>query len=263
MKNYIYRLIETITLILTILVGLIISVLDLTGLLDSSPMISKRSPAITLLCVAFVASYLILERKNNLYNYNRLLTFISSSSSQIIKSLKGVEIKVYHSKGDFAQVLLSKLKEAKQVDSLVWTKRRPEPAADKDNEFYRKYSKVSNEIMQKRDIVWREVFIPDENLVKRCEERLLNTKIKGYYAGYYEQPAPENLPRFSFMIINKKELFLFRLPDILNIRLYICHEDLVKYFSNFYTIIWNESKKIKEDIDTDFELLNNLKNKIF
>ena len=61
--RYILRRIELVLLLTTAGVSLAISVLDLIGLLDTSSWIAQRIPALVLLCLGFVASYLIVERR--------------------------------------------------------------------------------------------------------------------------------------------------------------------------------------------------------
>jgi len=54
---------EYIALLTTAGVGIVVSILDLSGLLENTSWIGQRITALTLLLVGFIATYLVFERQ--------------------------------------------------------------------------------------------------------------------------------------------------------------------------------------------------------
>ena len=60
------KLVEYSLISVTAGISLLISSLDLAGMLDANSWVTQRIPSLTLLATGFIASYLILERRDKL-----------------------------------------------------------------------------------------------------------------------------------------------------------------------------------------------------
>ena len=124
----ILKLIEYGFLFITAGICLLISCLDLAGMLDSNSWIVARIPSLTLLAIGSVAGYLILERRGKLNdiaaslssNHSEMLRLISESTSSTIQSLDGVEIISFHSDADGFLYLSNRLQTARKVDDIAY-----------------------------------------------------------------------------------------------------------------------------------------------
>jgi hypothetical protein len=259
---------ELVLLTVTAGVGIVIAVLDVSGLLDSGSWVIKRIPVITLLSVGFIASYLIIERRNKIdkiatflqESHKEIVETISASSSQAIQALEGVEIQSYNSREEFARAFVHRIKRAKHIDDLVWSNYSgKEPTSEKGATMTQTYSVTVDQVLRKPDVVWREIVIFTASRFARTEERIMDQRIKGFNVGFFDEVEPSNAPRPSFMLVDNEDLFLFHLPNQLNLRLRIKHPTLVSYFAKYYEALWEKSIKLKQGEKIDYSQLNNLR----
>ena len=114
----------------TALISGVVSLLDMFGLLEGAKWLADRVPTLTLLMIGIVAGYLVLERRNQLeelekdtkQGFSNLEQSVSTSASNIIDSLSGVEIKQFDSENELMRYLNKRLPQAKQqIDDLSWS----------------------------------------------------------------------------------------------------------------------------------------------
>lgn len=261
--------VENLLLFATSGMSLVISLLDLSGLMDSSSAVAQRIPSLTLLCVGFIAGYLILERRSKLdeiaksvsKNAEEILREISGSRTEIIQSIGSIEVSVFNSRGDFAQAFADRIEKATRVDDLVWSNVPTEAVSRKDLEAVSRYSSTVNEVLRKPDTIWREIAVLTEKRFQRSEGRILDKSIKGFNMGYVEMPFPDEIPRISFIIIDNEDVFLAHLPGAENLRLRIRHPEIVNYFAKYYEAMWKSCIKIKQGETVDYERLEEQRKK--
>ncbi len=242
------KLIEYSLLSVTAGISLLISGLDLAGLLDADSWVIQRIPSLTLLATGFVASYLILERRGKLEKIARssevstknILKAVATSASGTIQALDGVELKSFQSDTASYSYLVERLSAAKKVNDITWEV-DIQPLAARDIEALESYRKIVMETARKPDVIWREIVIfTSKKKFERFRTRLIED-VPSYNLVYYDE-LPKNSPRkLHFMIIDNEEVFLLGR----NISLIVKHPDIVTYFSEYYKRLWSEGKILK------------------
>lgn len=246
--------VDTILLSVMAVISILIAGLDVSGLFDTSSWLASRVPALTLLCIGFIAAYLIIERRVHLSNlvstialqHDEILQAIEQSSKSTIRSLNGIDLNVYTSRSEFAKAFAQRIKTAQKIDDLVWGNfSGREPISGKDISAKDDYSEVVEGLLRKSNVVWRELVVFNEKRFQRTKKRVIDPGIKGLNVGYFEIEEPDIIPRISFMVIDNKEVFLFHLTNQLNLRLHIKQPDIVQYFASYYEALWDSSTKLK------------------
>jgi hypothetical protein len=254
-------IIEYAALSATAAISIIIASLDLIGLLDASNWLAQRIPALTLLGIGFVASYLILERRNALDKIaislgehdQEVLQALTSSSSRTIRALQGVEVRAFHDGADFISYFLDRARRANRVDDMRWGTPVP-PSSAREREIYDSYSQVIAEVASRPDVVWREVVMFIQKSPFERVKPLLLAHIPGYSVAYYSAVSNEAPPRMTFAIIDAEEVFLASY----GLRLAIRHPDVVEYFLQHYEDIWKNGQILKLGGSTDLEAVRRL-----
>src|SRR3989304_7329593 len=100
---------ERIAIILTVSASLLVSLLDLLGLLGAIPWLAGRTPAITLLLLALLAGYVSLERFGRLAHIERTIIM---STDKILASLSGVEAVLLPSSEDAFSYMSARISSA-------------------------------------------------------------------------------------------------------------------------------------------------------
>jgi hypothetical protein len=252
---------EIVLLVLTLAVSSIVSLLDLFGFLDSVPWLKDNVPTITLLMIGLIAGYLVLERRTQIegiqqgtqQGFSNLEQSLKTSTSTIIESLQGVEIRRFESGNEFMRYINKRLNQVKkQVDDLscspaVSIARELRTTLEVDKEYEERVSQVAQ---QKP---YREVFV--FNRPGRIEKlrRRLSENQPGYSCAYYGNLT---VPVVQFMIIDKEEVLI--LSDEYESKLAIRHPALVGLFVEYYEEIWRKSTAIKTGTTIDHEVVKRI-----
>ena len=145
-------------LALVLIIGtvcIVVALMDVTGLIDANSWIAQRVPALTLLAVGFVASYLIVERRNKLDTIGdtvearskEILEGISSASSRTIEALNGVEVRSFASSAEIVTYASECFRKASRIDSVTIGGLEVQPRSSKDTTAYLDYQKTISEIL--------------------------------------------------------------------------------------------------------------------
>ena len=240
--------IEYILIFITAGVSIVIAVLDLAGLLDTIPWITQRIPTITLLGIGFVASYLILERRGKIDEIANSLkqqeanisNLVSTSFSDTIRALDGVEVKVYHEGYKFITDFQKRARTAKRIDDVTWGEDVP-PTSGQELKVYKSYYDTMSKIASKPNVVWREIIMFVQRSRFERVKPFLQADLLGYSVKFYDAISTEMPPRMTFTIVDGEEVFL----SSQNLRLTIRHLNIVDYFAQHYENLWQKSKSLK------------------
>jgi hypothetical protein len=254
--------IELVLLLALPAISLVISVLDLFDLLNSVPFITDRLPALVLLSVSFVATYLVFERRTKLDSMAQML---DERTEKLLRST-GMEIQKYSTPAEWARASTARLREAKIVDSVSWTEDVDTMfrwSAD-DAQAFRENHDATYEIIRRPDVKWREVFIfyPSEiQYFENEKENVLDRTAVGYNLAYYEVPGASSPPLIGgFWIVdagtNESEIFLASADS--TILLSTTHPLVVSYYSNYFESLWDRARKLKTGPKTDVQALEEL-----
>ena len=115
--------IEQIIIWVIAVLSAVVSILDLFGALDSIPWVAKKTPALILLVIAIIASYLVLERRNNLDKLmtqaNNIETLVSEGIEHTIKSVGGVQVTIFTKDDELLEYLVDRIHYATEsIDDL-------------------------------------------------------------------------------------------------------------------------------------------------
>jgi hypothetical protein len=258
-----YHRIELALLIIVAGLSVIIAILDTAGLLDGVQWIAQRIPALILLCVGFIASYLILERRGKL---NEIALLINERSDAILNTV-GVEVQEYHTSGDWSEAMALRISRAKRVDDVSWAElgKIQFRWSQADRAAHARCDELVAKVIRDPKITWREIYIffpgdpPDR--FQSEKKNLLDKKAVGYSVGYFDAPPPEIAPRIGgFMVVDsgEKDAEIFVASSDSTIWLKIKHPALVRYYSNYFESLWINAKKLKVGPSLNNQLLQQL-----
>lgn len=233
---------EVLLLFITAGLSVLIASLDISGLLDSSNLLSQRIPSLTLLCAGFIASYLILERRGK----------IEDISTQLMQLTQGVEVIRFASDRDAITYYVKAFKNA--------TKSIDQASIDIVRTQYSDARKQVNEIREKvielDKVKFRYIAtLYDQERLQRAKRHILDRESYNYFAGFYIKQdlfKPFNeIPVFSFTILDDNEVFT-RSPfehGEYSGYIVIRNQHVVKFFRDYYSKLWDNTYKLKTHDD--------------
>ena len=213
---------EIYILLATVIVGGVISVLDLVGALDSVIWLKDRVPAITLLIVTLIASSLYIGS----YNTREFLKSVLPTSAvtkfgtveeerfYILKRIKQANRSVYDI------TWLPHLKPGTMIDLMASTE-------DKE-EYLQAIERVSSRIPYHETMM----FCGSANRVNKAR-RLIEQAGDYYRLAVYPDLPPHAPPRWQFLIIDEEEVIL---PEWM---LAIRQPEIVAEFCQYYQRVWD------------------------
>jgi len=240
--RYILRRIELVLLLTTAGVSLAISVLDLIGLLDTSSWIAQRIPALVLLCLGFVASYLIVERRGKLEDIARI---VDERSIAILQAV-GVEVEEYQTSADWVSAIAMRVRSGKHFKDVSWAEEEElqHRWSQEDRVAYEHCNAIISEVIRKQDVIWREVCVFSRSRFARMREDILDESAIGYSVAYFE-PSTKAVPRIGgFLVIDDKEVFVASAESTIWLR--VKHPAIVRYFSEYFETLWRHAKVLKK-----------------
>jgi hypothetical protein len=251
--------IELVLLILTAGVSIIVSVLDLTGILDSAPDVARRIPSLVLLSVGFIASYLIVERRGKLED---IYSSLARHNYEMLRAI-GIEVEEYSTSADWAMSLSNRIRKAKRVNDVSWGDEESlqHRWSQSDRTAHNKCDAAVAEIIRKHDVIWREVCVFSENRFKRKSKDILDPQAIGYSIAYLEPSTKKAIPRIGgFMTIDAEtqegELFIANTESTMWLR--IRHPAIVSYFAHYFDNLWNAASILKSGPHLNQELFKKL-----
>ena len=256
----IIEFLATVLLVLVGLLGLLISILDFIGTdFTNGPWKWLKGPTpVTLMTVAVLALALGLERivrfRQINQQFNKIESLLTEGPDRIIQSLDGVNIRRLNNAPELYGYVVKRMREAKRtIDDLTWgtAEREITPAGDA---AFKKYVETIPVVCSKKSIAYREVmsFSPYDRL-KHLDraEAMLNKDIFGYRLRYYELSTEGLPPLLLFMVIDSEEVIIaswgspfFHLEQ--EVQLAIRQPDIVKIFQDYYNVIWQGAKILKD-----------------
>lgn len=254
---------ERVVLLLVAAVSGGVSFLHLVGLLEYEG-VTERIPALTLLCVALVIGSLALQQRAKIDNLEHLMT---SGTERIIRSLNGVEVRMFTHTKDLYIYAIKRMKEAKEsIDDLTWglSERERTPEGQK---AYEEYVKAIKAVCAKGNVSYREVMsFPAENHFNRADS-LLRQGTPGYHLRYYEVTSEHHPPLISFMVVDSEEVILgfYRsgvLPVDKEVRLAVRHPDIARLFADYYDAIWQGAKPMEGAKEVTLMLLQEIRQRL-
>jgi hypothetical protein len=212
-------------LLVTILIGGLVSILDLIGGLDSIDWLKDRIPTITLLMVALIAGSLLVS----MHNYRRFMESVLPFGT--VRRLDGYEEQLSY--------IVKRIKQARKcVYDITWAQpfRSLVIASDRDRDRYIKAIESASDRILYHEIT---MFCGSQRRADKVR-RLLHGKNAGKYfeLAVYSDLPEDAPPRWQFLIIDKEEVIL---PDL---RLSVKQPEVVDYFCRFYEALWDQAEII-------------------
>lgn len=201
------------------------------------------------------ATYESIEKKSSIDNPMKDIVGID-----LFNNLTGISgIKRLSSLNEMYFQMTCKMRDAKiSVDDITWAT-TTFYRTKSDRNSYEEYKMTMQEILEKKDIKYREISsIGHQSYLWRVEELL---KFYNYNIGYYEVPK---IPLISYMVIDNKDAFIgfYRdpfLPIDDEVYLHITNKDVIAFLVDYYQTLWSGSVKVKEGDTVDYKTLESIK----
>jgi len=233
------QFIENLTLKIISLAVIIVSVLDLIGILDNITWISSRIPKVILLLLGTVILLLI----NSMKTINSNIEKINSGGVDILEFDNAAEIY------DYVSTQLNKAKHS--IEDITWGSYTGYRTKD-EQDAYERYVKTMQKVCKKKNIMYKEISsLSDEHYFERATKLFINYN---YHLSYHNIDEV-NVPLISYAIIDNEQVIcgFSRVPG--QVRpldgikyLSIKSPVLVKFFKDYYDTIWEKAEKIKESL---------------
>ncbi|MCQ3972816.1 MAG: hypothetical protein DPW09_05130 [Anaerolineae bacterium] len=256
------RRVELLLLFIVAGLSVIISILDTAGLLDGVQWIAQRIPALILLCVGFIASYLILERRGKL---DEIALMVDERSTAILKTI-GVEVNEYNTSEEYLDAIAQRVIKAKRIDNVNWVDEGEVQFrwSQSDQEAAARAFSLVKKVIHNPKVAWRDIYIFFPNNPHRFEyakTTVLDKRVTGYSAAYFNTPPPEAVPQIGAFIIvdsGEQDAEVFVSSHDSTIWLNIKHPTVVRYFANYYESLWKKAIKLKVGSTIDNQLFQQL-----
>jgi hypothetical protein len=233
----------------TAIISVSIALLDFLGALDSIPWVSERIPTLTLLAVGLLASYIALERRNQLQIMHKELVDAvrklaqdqEKSTSSVIQSLHGVEVRTFTDGYELLSYVNKKVaSSSKRIDDVSWrptffSKNYGQTAQAPNREF----PDILRNTIQRTP--YREILIFNKPGRKEKIYNVLKENLAGYSCAYFDEQL--QVPLFQFMIIDQEEVIIF--GDLVSSSISIRHPIIVESFGSYYEEAWQKAQKLK------------------
>lgn len=246
--------------------GLLVSVLDLTGALKAMPWLDARLPALTLLLLAAVAGYLAYGRPREL-RYLRGLT--ESAVDDVVQALDGVQVRRLKNSEEYYRYLRNRVSAAGEcVDDLTWGLLSNSGATRAViKEFDRYVTSLQAVCRDNESVKVREVFtFPSSARIHRARE-VLESGCPNYFLAYYDVDHEKCPPLMQFIVIDQKEVVFGTHRGQLTLAdeefyLAVTHPIIVAKFLSYFNTIWQGAEKLQKDDAPLPEVLSDLERRL-
>ena len=246
--------VEHLSLIVTAGISILISFLDLTGLLENIPFLAGRTSALSLLVLGVVVGYLALERRSKL---DRIEQLVVEGFESAILSLQGGPVRLLSNSQDVYEYAAQRMGEATEsIDDLTWGMVPVTRLTESQQHAFERYYNSRIATASRKHIRYREVMsFPSEarSGIERLEwaEEMAEKNIFGYQLRYYDFSHRDVPPLLQFLLIDSEEvIFAFyrgmNLPLEGEVHLAVKHPRIVSLFQDYYDSIWQGAKVLKE-----------------
>lgn len=237
--------IEQATLGLTAIIGILISLLDLFGLLENVPALANKLPTISLLSIGLIMGYLTLERRSKLDNIERLIDKLEHSvqdeAKKTIIALGGVSVISLTESEIGLDYLARRILESKnRIDLASFVE-----AYRRDTIESQKWEKAIERVLLSNSIRFRYVCAFDEGRLNRVKKHLSNPKISKFFVGYFPANV-KAVPIPGFLVLDEEEVIITfpQAYGTAEVWLSIKHPEVLRMFIGYFGRLWGDSNKI-------------------
>lgn len=240
--------IEIAVLVAAAAVALLVSILDFVGVLGEESWLKERIGTLTLLSIAIVASYLVIERRRFLAEsakqtqekLEQLERTVESEILTLINSVSGVQIRKFDNNTQLMKYVVGRLKNVKKsVDDLTWSHRislsYELPAQQKVEAVYQdRITELS------RRLQYREIFIFNKQSRIDKLKRRLEENSEGYSCGYYKD---SETPPLQFMLIDGEEVVFA--SAVFPVKCTVRGPEIGEIFAAYFEEAWRSAIPLK------------------
>jgi hypothetical protein len=215
------RRLDTITVAVVTLVAIIISVLDLAGVLDGVGWLHGRISVLTLLVLGTVAAHLVVEQSLAKRHQSEI---VHSAVDQAVAALSGVESRKFDTRADFWLYAAKRIRESKSsIEDLTWGQVLPTTMTHLDKKSYDDYRReiraASTGKGANRRKVYREIMsFPSEVRLSRAMPLLNIDKYPNFQLRCYDYDHSGTPPLLQFYIFDKAEVLISLTPLTVSIQ---------------------------------------------
>jgi hypothetical protein len=263
------RKLEQTAFVLIAIASIVISLLDLFGLVDNIPWLSGRLTTITLLITGSVAGYLAIEHNEVATTLEKIELDMKDGFEHVIVSLEGAEVVPIKAPREYYEYMRKRITEAQfSVDDLTWGLISPSRRTEIEERAFQHYVKsISATCHQKKQLRYREIMtFPHIHRIERAEN-MLNERLVNYSLRHYDLPHERMPPLIQFMVIDSKEVLFgihrgVYLPAEGEFFFAVKHPIIVRYFEDYFNAIWQGASIIKDLNQIHSEILHNMRERL-
>ncbi|MGZ8843167.1 MAG: hypothetical protein ACXW18_05860, partial [Pyrinomonadaceae bacterium] len=225
-----------------IVVGLLVSVANMTGALNAVPWLSARIPTLTLLLVSLVMAYLVIERGNKLDTIESLVRRVSHAP----------DIQVFETRKDFFDYATGQIQRAAQIDVSHFGLSAPSPDDPDSLIYYQTFARV---ILEGRIRVRRILIIRNKEHIDWASQMLSDfAACPRFFLSVY-LPSSVYIPMINLMVVDSTDVYIGggeRSPSDDPKALRVTHRGFTNSVQEHFRTLWREAVPIKSvnDLET-------------
>lgn len=245
--------------------SIVISLLDLAGLLQGIPFLAGHTSALSLLVIGSVVGYLALERRSKL---DKIEEAVKEGFETTLSSIAGGRVRLLDNVVDMEEYVARRTREAhRSIDDLTWGDHIIKGRTKADEIAFVHYVTAKSHATLNNSIDYREVMtFPFLDRIRRAEI-MAGQEYFGYQLRYYDVDHKLIPPLIQFHVIDSEEVILvghrgrYISPEP-EIYLATRQKEIVQYFQDYFNAIWERAKVIKATGEpADTQVLQYIKQK--
>jgi len=206
---WIAKKLETMTVTAVASVAIIVSTLDLAGVLSGVGWFRNRIPVLTLLAVGAVSAYIIAAQSSASRSQRDTL---QSVVHQAIAALGGIEVRSFDNLADYWTYATDRIKDSATIDDLTWGLSSVSWTTARDLAAYKEYRRqialATTGKKENRNKVYREVFsFPSERRVARAVA-LMDQRYPNYHLRFYDYDHSGTPLLLQFYVCDNSEVLI-------------------------------------------------------
>jgi hypothetical protein len=252
---------ETITIIGVAVLAIMISLLDLAGIIDGLPWLRNRVSVLTLLVVGAVAAYLISDRFLSARDQSDEMR---QALRDVVEALHGIEVRQFASRAEFWAYAAERIQGSrKSIDDLTWGRVPASFRTAQDIAAYKEYRRqiklVATGRGGNRIKTFREIMsFPDAVRLPYANE-MMREEYTNYHLRYYAYDHDGTPPLLQFYVFDKSEVLISLISpsgsSLDNRYISFKSHQLADVMSYYFEMAWQDAIILKDTERANTELL--------
>lgn len=256
--------VETLTVTLAAVTAIVISVLDLAGVLDNVPWMKNRIPVLTLLILGAFIAYLIAEKP---LAEREQATTLQEAIRQAVAASSGVDVQVFKNRGEFWQHASECIRNCKStIDDLTWGLIPASDVMAHETAAYQEYRRqiglATTGKGEHREKNYREIMSFPNGSRLSLALSLMDDRHPNYNIRFYDYDHTGSPLLLQFYIFDKSEVLISSpVPrggssegQLVSIK----STQLAEILSHYFETVWRDAIVLKRGPLIELDFLNDL-----